>query len=308
MQYPTLAKTFLLIFIGMLQMCLLAGCGPSAEERRKAKEKLFYDQVTLNMSVAVTTSPSADDDSEWERDTGWSGGFFSTPQTRTLFAIVYISPGLIDAALDLWATNRTDINDNTKERTHTQILEQFMRPGERAFLLLIKPISDDGSPNSWRLHIGDLFQNIRITTIDGETGRLIRYEKSLDQELNVNHGIVSCLFYVQDIVNEQKDPVFDVSISNFSYSIRPEIRAGANNTNFDTSWIQSASTFQAYFQFETSNVHVLKMVQANIPFEDIQLRYVNPSRIILTSKMSENALNILIQLAASRFMKAAFKL
>lgn len=329
MQYPTLAKALLLRII--VQVYLLAGCGPSAEERKRLEEKqrtdllaseekqrmerlasaekVFHDQVTLNMSVAAITSPSADDDSQWERDTGWGGGLFSSkPQTQSLFALVYISPSLVDAAVDLWAMNRKDIDDNDKERARNQILDQFVRPGERAFLLLVKPIGEDGSSNWWRLRLGDdLFQNITITTIDGTMGRVIRYEKSLDQELGVDHGIVSCLFYVQDVVDENKDPLFNVSISNLSYSIRPDIGAGTNKANSSVSWIRSASTFQTYFQFETSKVHVLKMVQANIPFEDIERRYVKPSRVVLTSKISENALNILIQLAASRFMKVAFK-
>ena len=325
MQYR-IANALLLSII--VQVYLLGGCGPSAEEKKRLEEKqrtdllaseekerverlasaekVFHDQVTLNMSVVATTSPSADDDSQWERDTGWGGGMFSTPQTQSLFALVYISPSLVDAAVNLWAMNRKDIDDSDKERARTQILNQFVRPGERAFLMLIKPIGDDGASHWWRLRLGDIFQNIRITTIDGTTGRVIRYEKSLDEELGVDQGIVSCLFYVQDVVNENKDPVFNLSISNLSYSIRPDIGAGTK-ANSSVSWIRSASTFQTYFQFETSKVHVLKMVQSNIPFEDIERRYVKPSRVVLTSKMGETALNMLIQLAASRFMKVAFK-
>ncbi len=180
-------------------------------------------------------------------------------------------------------------------------------------MLLIKPISGGEWLDWWRLHIGNLAENVTITTISGKVGRLISSENSLSQQLNADSGVVTCLFYLQDVVNEEKDPVFNVSISNQFYYIRPDrIRAGISydgkKYNSTVDWIRSTPAFRVSFQFEANKVHILKLVQANVPFENIQSQYINPSRGILTSKMADTAVDVLVNLATNWFMKVAFKL
>ncbi len=62
---------------------LLGGCGPSKQELISIKQRIFIDQVTINMSVSFTSSPSADDSSQWESDTGWVDSPFTRLNTES---------------------------------------------------------------------------------------------------------------------------------------------------------------------------------------------------------------------------------
>jgi len=291
------------IMILFLQLFLIYGCGPSPKELATIRHSIFVDQVTVNMSVSVVSSPSADDQSQWEHDTGWRYSAFTKSKTQSIFALVYISPSLIDSAVELWSTNRENADIADKQRLLTQLFSQFIRPGEKSFLLVVMPITD--TPDWWQLHIGNLFQNVSIITLDGVAGHVARHEKSVDQELRGENGIISCLLYIQDVVNENKDPIFTVSISGIHYLVRPDRKGEFPIIN---AWVKSVTPIETHFQFVTSEVNILKLVQDNMRLDDITGKYIQPSRSVITSKISEQLVDKLISLTSSLFIRAVFKM
>ncbi len=130
----TFTQGLLVLFASL---SLLSGCGPTPEQQKKMeemeatiqnykkemeesekkkslsfKQSIFRDTVMLNMAAVSASSTNSTDDTQWESDSLWSRG----DKTESLYALVYISPSIIDTAVDLWAANRTDIPDHIIDR------------------------------------------------------------------------------------------------------------------------------------------------------------------------------------------------
>lgn len=261
-------------------------------------ELTFKSQVMVDMDAQVLVSPDPRSECEWEAQTGW----FTGNRAHTVLVLVRISPALIDAAVEYWADGR---GASLEERAaaHDRLRRLFLRDGEMAFLLLTRPLVVAEYADFWRVQLGPLTENVCAVTLDGATSAVLRAETSLDDVLPENAGIRSCLFYVRDIVDEEVDPSFNIILGGVDYFVRSNLIEDNNNQ-----WIRNVSPATACFRMETGSINILHLVEAGLPWADIEKRYLEPQLKSADPESGHMALSILADVAINIIMALLLKI
>jgi hypothetical protein len=251
------------------------------------------------MSVAVASSPLSDDKFAWEKSNDWS----SSNRAISVFVLVYISPELIDAAVEYWAEINNQKTPNAKEKAREKLRKCFLKTGnlfksgEKAFFLLLKPIKATGFPDEWAVKIGSISENSKIVTIDGTKGEVTKTEKFIEQKLYSTPEILSCLIYFEDPVDEETEPSFNITIENIYYYIR----------NNEYQWLKAKEPRTVIFRFETGEVKILSMIKRGIPWEDIKKKHIEPWMRFSSDSLGKAIFSFIIDLAfgffKTRFLK-----
>ena len=71
--------------------------------------------------------------------------------------------------------------------------------------------------------------------------------------------------------------------------------------------MRSSAPTAVRFRFETTNVHIISMVQKGVPWERIQSNYVAPTMPALSSQVSYAVVNFMLDVAFGLLTKFVLK-
>jgi hypothetical protein len=208
--------------------------------------------------------------------------------------VVHISEELVDAGVEYWASGNPGVDRSAREAAREKLRRHFLRKGERAFLLLVKPVQmltpRDVAENydDWAISVGPPAQTFKIVTLGGESGEVLRSERTLDGQLCARDGLTSCLLFVKDNVDEEAEPCFTVEIS----GVRHLLRGGGR-------WLSAKETKTLHFRFETGDVKLLALLQRGVPWKHIEAKYLQPRLKVVTAQAGSRAGSFLRDVAAS---------
>lgn len=241
-----------------------------AENReRSLGEMAFRAQVQASADVQTAISPGSAIDNEWEHRTRWAVNH----KAVSTFVLVHITPALIDAAVQYWGEQHVSLDGESQAKARDRLTRKLIRPGEMAFLLIVKPIEVGSYPDEWGIKVGPIDETIVLVSLDGKIGKVTTFERVLilDDVLDGNTGIKSCLFWLEDVTVPDRDPIFNVRLT-VDYHVRagPEERRRKNSTGPPVwTWIENKSSTPVSFRFETTEIHVLQLVEQGVPWIEI---------------------------------------
>lgn len=288
----------LTLIILNMQGLYLFGFTGSGEIHSSSPALTFRSQILVDMDVQEVRSPDPRDELEWVTPPGW----FSGHRAKTTMVLVRISPALIDSAVDYWAAKQIQPTETKRAAAGERLRKLFIREGEMAFLLLVKPIQADEYEDAWRVQLGPIAENVHAVTLDGATAPVIRTENSLEGLLSSNTGIRSCLFYINDIVDEEKDPSFSIVLEDMHYYVR------SNFIGPNTPWIKNEFPSSVYFRLETGEINLLHLAACGIPWSEIEARYIQPRIQCADDSGANDALMLLADVAINVIMALLLKI
>ena len=253
-----------------------------------AKE-VFKAQVLLDSAFAIRASPYSDDDDAWEPEPDW----ISKHQSRAAFALLHITPELIDAAFHYWVAERRRTSAERRQELVGSLKRRFMRQGERTFLLVVKPVEATDYQAEWGLLIGDL-KTAKLVAFNGKQGSVTKSEAcGLNEPLIADSGTVSCLFFMQDVVNPETDPTFTVALGGVFHRIK--LNSGP--------WARTREGQTVRFRFEPSPVKLVQLMEEGVPWPKIEEKYIGPRRRTVSSQAPGGAGDALLGLVADIVLK-----
>lgn len=253
-------------------------------------EKVFKAQVLFDSAFSISASPFSDDDDAWEPEADW----FSKQRSRAAFALLHITPELIDAAFHYWVAESGRTSAEHRQELVGSLKRRFMRQGERTFLLIVKPVeATDYQAEEWGLAIGDL-KAAKLVAFNGKQGSVTRSEAcGLNEPLVADSGTVSCLFFMQDVVNPETDPTFTVALGGVFHRIK--LNSGP--------WARTHAEQTVRFRFEPSPVKLVKLMEEGVPWPMIEEKYIGPRRRTVSAEAPGGAGDALLGLVADIVLK-----
>lgn len=279
--------------------------GSPANPKEEAA-RTFAAQIMCDTQIAVAKSPGLRDNPAWaKRPRGWHGNY----QAQSLVVAVQVTPALISAAVEQWATNRGKASEE-KNEAESKLLKQFCPSDHRTFLLLVKPIvktTDQPVGGSgvrpyaemWKVSLGPIADSLALESVDGARGSVVRSEKTLDEALDTRTEVASCLVYLQDVVNPESEPLFTLHFSNIHHSVKEDITGGE--------WVGTTSPEDLRIRFETGEVKLLQMVQEGTSWDTIEADYLGSRRSVITAELGGST-EFMLNLAKDLLIGLLFKL
>lgn len=280
----------------MILLFLIALTSPVRGADPSPLERAFKAQILVNLNAQVAISPSSHDREEWPSNPAWK----VNDKAATIFVLVKFSPALVQAAVEYWAENHPNITVEKKRAATAKLQKQYLRNGEKAFLLLVKTIEGSSYRDEWRVKIGPLADNIHLINLDGELGKVVRAEPRLDGLLDSTSSIKTCVFWVYDNIPES-DPLFNIRISNIYFSIKAVPSRGKRE------WYQALSPKTVFFRYETGNVNILRMVEDGVPWTEIEKSFVQTELRFVTASSNANTAKFIAGVAVDLIMGLLLK-
>ena len=297
-------KRYSYLLVGMI--IALIGIGDSrilmASEKIDSEvdfRKVFSHQVAINTQACKLTSPYSTDYVSWVSPPFWK----STYRQHVVFAFVIITQELLDSALDYWQIDRPDLSQAQLKSYRKKLKKMFLKDDLKTVLMLVKATFQEPYEDEWRVEIPDPKTGINLITFDGKQGKVVRNGYISDHILSWNSNILSCLLWVEDLVDEESDPSYTIEVRNVFFHIDDE-----NPETPPYHWVKSTVASFGHVRFETNDVNLLAMIENNVPWNSIEEKYIVPRKNQLADLVGSSVINNLVQAGINFLMKALFKL
>ncbi len=289
---------FLKVSIITLLLCSGGALISAAEQTSDTTslKKAFGAQVAFNTQACQITSPHSTDNQKWESPTHWS----STSRQRVAVAFVLITSDLLKSALDYWQHDRPDLTTTQIEDNKKRLEAMFLKNGQKTFLMLAKPTFEGDYIDEWSAKIPNPKGNVTLTSFDGRKGNVVRQEYIPEHMLYWDNDILSCLFWVEDVVIPESDPSYTIELTNVFFYIADDRR--------QHHWLRSKVASSGYVRFETNEVNVLAMIEKDVKWNTIEEKYIKPRRRQLSGVVGASVLGSIIETGINILMRAIFKL
>jgi len=262
----------------------LAGCGPSScetESQRKKREdeaeiakinkanSFFRSQIILDSAFSVANIPflvnSKVDDRihrEWIGPHDWSA-----PSARVNFGLVNISPGLLQAALNLWETENPNVSSDVLTRAKNDLYTKYYNTSQfRCFMFFVVP---DFKDRAWyRVHVDPNKQNSILYTLSSRS-QFLKREPFLQEPVPGWVGSDHCLVYFAPFTESADSARIYVDINDVNFSA----------LRYDGTWNTTAMPRSLRFRFESGEVRLLSMIQNGVSWASINNRLLEPKTI-----------------------------
>ena len=261
--------------------------------------KVFGAQVALNTQACQLVSPYSNDNEKWGSRTFWS----SARRQRIVVAFVLITSDLLNAALDYWQQDRPDLSTLEIKSYRQKLSNMFLKKGQKTFLMLVKPTFEGKYIEEWRVEIPDPKIGINLVSFDGRRGEVMRQEYLPKHLLYWDSDILSCLFWIEDVVEPENDPSYILEITNVFFHIEDDNPEGPRYH-----WLKSTVASSVHVRFETNEVNLMAMIEDNVPWSSIEEKYISPRHNQLTGVVGASLLGSIIDAGIGFLMRAIFKL
>jgi hypothetical protein len=251
------------------------------------------NQIIVNLDAQLVSSPDAAVSEKWESKLeGWTSG-----RVHSLFVAVYLSDGLLEAAVDYWAADG-DITPSQRASKISELRQLYAPPGKKTFLLVLRPFIDGNYPDWWRMSIGRNADSVYVHTMDGAKGRLLSYEPVLDFKIDSANKVIESVLVFEDTFSNKKLPIFNVVLQNIRHDVRSTSRA----------WITSRTQTKVAFRFELNEVQIARMVSNGIPWNVIESKYLRPRRDVLAAQFNDKTMDFILNVVTGVVTKVLLRI
>ncbi len=179
----------------------------------------------------------------------------------------------------------------------------FIKDGLKTVLMLVKPNFMGDYKDEWRVEIPEPKIGIKLVTFDGKKGNVVRSQYISDYMLYWNSKIISSLFWVEDLVDDELDPAYYLEINNVFFYVEDD---NPNTPYYN--WVKSTVPSFGYVRFETNHINLLKMIEDNVSWKSIEDKYVAPRDNQLVGLVGSSILSNLIDTGVGFLMRVLFKI
>lgn len=254
---------------------------PTRREGPTSVEVLRH-QISLDMQLAIVDSPWSD--GHWASCKGGSNcghrSWRSHLRASTVMILIPISDAIVDAAVDCWSRQKKGRTPQQISEARSKLRKKFLPGGERGFLLIVRPILASDYVDEWGVKFPPMKTGVKLVPFGRPeaAGTVTRYESVLDKPLRGGSSDVSCLLFLKDTVDEERDPSYEVRIQGIKHQILLDPKDSREENFSEKVWHEALKPADAGFRFTTGKVPLLAMLEKGVPWEKIETDYLQPHR------------------------------